>query len=206
MALVYFLIFFLWAGYRIFFRLPEWFDEFVAKPILWLGPLLYIRKNSLHVGTFERLNEMNVSRNILFGLFVGILYFFTYTLFSYFKFGPPALNPDHLSFGGIILQGAIALCTGCIEEIVFRKYLLEKIILICDDRYIANSISTILFVLIHLPLILFVYMYSLPMTVSYLAVLAISGFIYGAVYLRKRSAISSTFTHAAWNFLGAVIR
>ena len=146
------------------------------------------------------------SYNIILGLSIGILYFILYTLFSTFQYGFPTLNSAHFSFIQIILQLAIALSTGFIEELLFRRYILEESLHIFNDSIVANSFTTILFTLIHLPIIFFVYKYSFASSVSYLLLLTISGFIYGAVYLHKKSLIASTLTHAVWNFLGTIIR
>ena len=33
-----------WSVYRTYFKLPEWFDEFVAKPVVFVLPVLvYIK-------------------------------------------------------------------------------------------------------------------------------------------------------------------
>lgn len=201
---VYAIIFLLWTGYRLFFRLPESVDEFVAKPILWISPLIFFQKKLL-TQTVKSL-KINVSYNILLGLSVGISYFFLYTLFLSFQFGLPTLNSAHFSLKGLYLQLIIALITGFIEELVFRRYFLEEALLFFNDRIISNSFVTLLFTLIHLPIIIFVYKYSLAETVSYLSLLFTSGFIYGLVYLKNKSLAASTMTHAVWNFLGTVIR
>lgn len=194
---MYAIIVLLWTGYRILFRLPESFDEFVAKPILWLTPLFFLRKKIMS-NTLKSL-RINISYNILFGLSVGILYFCMYTLFS-------STNPMHFSLKGMYLQLIIAFSTGLIEELVFRRYFLEEALLFFNDRIISNSFVTLLFTLIHLPIIIFVYKYSLAETISYLSLLTISGFIYGLVYLKKKSLLASTVTHAVWNFLGTIFR
>lgn len=201
---LYLIIFVLWTGYRIIFRLPEWVDEFVAKPIVWLTPLLFLRKDTF--GNTLKSLGIKASYSILFGLSIGIVYFCAYTLFSNFKFGLPTFNPTHLSLKGIYLQLIIAFITGGIEELIFRRYFLEEAILFFNDRIISNLFVTLLFTLIHLPLIMFVYRYSLAETISYLSLLTISGFIYGLVYLHKKSLLASTMTHAAWNFLGIIFR
>lgn len=194
---LYLIIFVLWTGYRIIFRLPEWVDEFVAKPIVWLTPLLFLRKDTF--GNTLKSLKINISHNILFGLSIGILYFCAYILFF-------SANPTHFSLKGIYLQLIIAFSTGFIEELVFRRYFLEEALLFFNDRIISNSFVTLLFTLIHLPIIIFVYRYSLAETLSYLSLLTISGFIYGLVYLHRKSLLASTMTHAAWNFLGTILR
>jgi membrane protease YdiL (CAAX protease family) len=204
MLKTYLIIFFLWTAYRIFFHLPEWFDEFVAKPIIWLLPLFFLGKFTY--SSLGKIKKVNISYSIFLGLSIGFLYFFLYRFLFVSRFGLPIFNPTHFSLGKIVLQFCIALSTGFIEEIVFRKYILEEGILFFNDRIIANIFATILFVCIHLPIIIFVYHYSLMETVSYLCLLTLTGIVYGFVYLHKKSLISSSVTHAVWNFLGTMIQ
>lgn len=202
--LLYFVIFALWTGYRFFFSFPESFDEFVAKPLLWLLPLVFLRKDFIK-NTVKTI-KINISQNIIMGLFVGIIYFLLYTFLNSFRNGLPTFNPLHYSYKQIYLQLIIAISTGLIEEIVFRRYFLEESLAIFNDRIYANLFVTLLFSLIHLPVIIFVYKQSFAEAITYLSILSISGFIYGLVYLHKRSLTASTVTHAVWNFLGNVIR
>jgi membrane protease YdiL (CAAX protease family) len=203
---LYFVIFFLWTVYRIFFSLPEWADEFIAKPILWIGPLIFLHKKRFNVLTFERSIVTRLIQNILFGFFAGVAYFGAYTVLTRATSGLPAFNPDHFPLSDILLQGAIALSTGFIEEIVFRSVILEKCISIFNDSIVSNCVVSLLFAAIHLPIILFVYKYPPAAAISYLSLLTISGFIYGLVYQKNRSLAAATATHAVWNFLGTIIR
>jgi membrane protease YdiL (CAAX protease family) len=204
MLKVYVIVFLIWTVYRIFFHLPEFVDECIAKPILWLTPLFVLKKNITGKGIKSL--KINISKNIILGLNIGILFFGLFTFFSSIRIGLPNFNPSHLTLGGMLLQAVIAVSTGIVEELVFRSYFLEEALIIFHDRIGANLFVTILFALIHLPIIVFVYKYSLALTVSYLSLLTISGFVYGLVYLHKKSVLSSTVTHALWNFLGTIIR
>jgi hypothetical protein len=191
-------------GYRFFFTFPESVDEFIAKPILWLIPLIAFQKKSIQ--DIAKSFTVNMSRNILFGLSIGILYFCLYTAVSSFQFGLPTINPAYISLMGMGLQLLTALSTGLTEEIIFRGFILEKLLSLFNDRILSNSFTTLLFTLIHLPVIIFVYHYSFMETISYLSILTITGYVYGLVYLHKKSLTSSTVMHGVWNFLGTVIR
>jgi len=193
----------LWTGYRVMFFLPEWVDEFVAKPLIWLLPLLFVKNSLKHPSS--SITPHPFWTQIGFGLAAGCIYFILFTFLTRFTVGFPLFNPDKYTFVQIILQGAIALSTGFVEEFVFRRYLLEEIYKITQDDVIANAVCSILFAFIHIPIIVFIYKYPIGQAVSYLSLLTISGFIYGVVYLKNRSVLSSTMTHAVWNFLGTLI-
>jgi membrane protease YdiL (CAAX protease family) len=200
---VYASLFLLWTGYRLIFSLPEWVDEFIAKPLVWISPLAIFQKT--YIKQFIVSFKKRIVQSAAFGLAMGALYFAIFTMLTRFA-SPPTINPDKFDALQLILQALIALSTGLIEEVVFRGYILEKSLTIFHDRLIANSFSTLLFTLIHLPIILLVYRYAVPQMISYLAILYISGFVYGLVYLKNKSLTASTMTHAVWNFLGTIIR
>lgn len=203
--LVFIVILILWTLYRSYVSLPQWFDEFIAKPILYIIPLIIARQ--IRIPELFLTQEKKMGRNLLFGIAWGLLYFTTYTTLSFLGRSTPLIfNPDGISLWEILLQGIIACLTGYTEEVVFRKYILEKSLSIFNDSITANSFTAFLFMVIHLPIILFVYHYSLPQTISYLSLLFISGFIYGLVYLRNKSLAAATMTHAVWNFLGTIFR
>lgn len=200
---VYFLIFFLWAGYRLLFRFPEWIDEYIAKPLIWIVPLMALRKRI--ISNTVKSSNINISYNILLGLSVGILYFIVYTFLTRGPFAVLIFQLSHYPLAELIIPLFISLCTGFTEELVFRRYILENALSIFNDSILANIFSSFLFTLIHLPIIVFIYKYPLAETVSYLSVLMLSSLIYGWVYLQKRSHIASSLTHAMWNFLGVMI-
>jgi membrane protease YdiL (CAAX protease family) len=195
----------LWTLYRYYISLPQWFDEFIAKPLLYIGPLIIAHQ--IGASDLFLTREKNMGRHLLFGIVWGLLYFISYTALSFVgRTTPLIFNPDTISLWEILLQGVIACSTGYTEEVVFRKYILERSLYIFHDSLTANSFTALLFMLIHLPIILFVYHYSLPQTISYLSLLFISGFIYGLVYLNNKSLSTATMTHAVWNFLGTIVR
>lgn len=199
--LLYFAIALLWTGYRLLFSFPEWVDEFIAKPILWLTPLMLLQKI---VRTEIKIKvQLFKLQNIIFGFGIGVIYFAAHVFLSR---SPFSLNPDGLTMSEIGIQLLIALATGYVEEVIFRRIILEKSLSIFNDSITANSFTTILFTLIHLPIILFIYKYPLVETISYLSILTLSGFIYGLVYLKNKSLAASTTTHAVWNFLGTIIK
>jgi hypothetical protein len=40
-----------WGFYRLFFQLPSWVEEIILKPLLWIGPMLFLmgKKSGLGV-------------------------------------------------------------------------------------------------------------------------------------------------------------
>ena len=59
----------MWSLYRYFLHLPEWFDEFVAKPIVFIGPVLWYLKNKEH-RTIESIGI--TGKNVLNSIYIGL--------------------------------------------------------------------------------------------------------------------------------------
>src|SRR5205823_1083129 len=78
---VWAIIMIIWALYRWYFKtsLPVWFDEFVAKPFVFIMPIyLYItqaEKKSFFGGV--SLNKPIKVQSILIGFVIGIVFFIT---------------------------------------------------------------------------------------------------------------------------------
>ena len=156
---LYILITAVWAGYRYFFVLPEWVDEFIAKPIIYLVPVLFVSL-SLEKNSIE---SLGITRHkywlyALMGLGLGLLLLFESVLTRYFKNGSVQL----LSFTppSLVLNLFIAFATGLVEEITFRGYFFRRIMWTWDNEVIANILSTVFFTVEHLPLAIFALHYS----------------------------------------------
>jgi len=190
----------LWTFYRLFFHLPEWADELIAKPILWLTPLGVTGNLSFKL-LYNQLKKTG-SYNIIIGLIGGISYF---TLFRIVTRQLSILVIPGLTVSALFLNIVIVSATGLIEEMVFRLVLFEQLSRTMDALS-AVLLTTLLFVGIHLPIMLFSYHYTFVQIIWYSMILAVSSLVYTGVYLHKRSVGSAALTHAIWNLLGDVIR
>src|SRR3990167_1974441 len=68
----------IWSVYRTYFRMPEWFDEVVAKPLVFVLPVLYYIRRIDHRGILEslylNLKPKKIISDIIFSLVVGLIF------------------------------------------------------------------------------------------------------------------------------------
>ncbi len=79
------IILIVWSIYRANVRMPEWFDEFIAKPLVFILPVYYYIKNVDKKEFFSSLliKPKELGKDILFGLGIGGVFFIT-ALFANF--------------------------------------------------------------------------------------------------------------------------
>lgn len=92
------------------------------------------------------------------------------------------------------------LLVGVTEEIVFRGFLLRKLM----DTYkfwIANTITSLLFVSIHFPIWLYKGLFEYPFILSSILTAFVLGIIFGFVYKKSNSLWSVIIIHSLYNLL-----
>src|SRR3990167_6992014 len=78
----------IWAVYRAKFQLPEWFDEFLAKPLVFILPTYYYIKRVEKKSFFQSLdlNFKLTPSDILISLIIGAVFSFSAILANVLKF------------------------------------------------------------------------------------------------------------------------
>ncbi len=92
------------------------------------------------------------------------------------------------------------LLVGITEEIVFRGFLLRK--LMDSFRFwIANTITSLLFVSIHFPIWFYKGLFEFPYILSSIITVFVLGIIFGFVYKKSNSLWSVIIIHSLYNLL-----
>lgn len=92
----------------------------------------------------------------------------------------------------------VVLLVGITEEIVFRGFLLRKLM----DSYrfwIANTITSLLFVSIHFPIWFYKGLFEFPNILSTVASIFVLSLIYGFIYKKSNSLWSVIIIHSLYN-------
>ena len=76
-----------WSVYRTYFKLPEWFDEFVAKPLVFVLPVYFYIRNFELKPFFESiyLTRANLFNNVKIALGIGVLLTGSAVAANYFR-------------------------------------------------------------------------------------------------------------------------
>jgi membrane protease YdiL (CAAX protease family) len=200
--LIYGIIFILWTLYRFIFFTPEWVDEFIAKPLLQILPVLLVVRffekkslSSLSIGSKRLLLHIGI------GLGIGLLLVTESLIIQKMKGTVLTIQLNNL-----LVPFLVSLATGFTEELVYRGYFARRIADGIENAYIANTIQSLLFVLIHVPIMIFVLHYSFADSLFYSLQLFVLGFVYGYIFLETESIVSTVIPHTLWNFANVIFR
>lgn len=206
---VWFFIFLAWALYRSKFFLPEWVDEFIVKPVIFVAPVLFVvilrEKNK-----FKELGLSTSFKQLLtdlyIGVVIGILFAFEGLLANYLKYGKFSFAPIvalRLS-GSMTFFLLINLSTSIWEEILARGYLYKRLYKISKNQFWAATHSSFFFLLLHIP-IMFT---RLRLTGTSLIVYPISILILGItncyIFSYRKTLTLPILIHTFWNMTVAL--
>lgn len=199
----YAFILIVWGFFRALFKLPEPVEEFILKPIVWLVPLAFIlRQEKLGLSSLGWSNK-GLLKSIFYIVVGGGLIYIGVVFALGLIYGD---DLDKLNFltmfeekKGILLAGlGMSIVTAIVEETVFRGFIFNRLHKVFGDEFLANLINVVAWVLIHLPVFIFVYQLSLN---DLMLRSILSGvFALGAAYLFARTGniLPSVFLHVFW--------
>ncbi|PIV09548.1 hypothetical protein COS31_05210 [Candidatus Roizmanbacteria bacterium CG02_land_8_20_14_3_00_36_15] len=192
-----------WSVYRVNLRMPEWFDELVAKPLVFIVPVYYYLKTVDKKNFFPALflKPRMILKDLLFGLMIGAVFIASALLANYFRFKkliffsqPPALNY-------VLWVSLLALATGISEEILSRGFILKKLYEDSHNIYTASFFASILFFFLHVP-ILFT---NIHITGNLLLIFMLTDMILSLVlsfiFLTRQSLTLPIIIHALYNIV-----
>jgi membrane protease YdiL (CAAX protease family) len=204
--------------YRYFYRFSEPIDELIVKPLIFVLPVLYFfykyekPRTTLGAGfgnwgkiwgdrdnKSDKGNRGDIFKSLYLSIGLGMVLgaeglFFNYLKYGEFNFAPvlPVGNWGLLGFLG--LSGATAIS----EEVLGRGFLYGQL-----RHYLPETgaivLSSLLFVLLHVPIVLFVLKLSgLTLGIYLFSVFILS--IANCLLLRfTGSLLSPILVHAFWN-------
>ncbi|MEX1052644.1 MAG: CPBP family glutamic-type intramembrane protease, partial [Patescibacteria group bacterium] len=141
----------IWSIYRAKFgtSLPLWFDEFIAKPLVFILPVYLFIKYIEKTAFLKSINF--IKKNILKEIFIGLIIGITFLFMLYFgyssKEGVQVTNfvnifakPWYLIY--IIL---ISFATSISEEVLSRGFILKRLYETSKNIYTSSIFASILF-------------------------------------------------------------
>lgn len=139
----------LWSIYRANFKtdLPIEFDEFFAKPIIFLLPAYIFIKKVERVNFFQAvaLFSKNFLQELLVGITIGIIFFAALAWVSSAGF--------NIANSKIFYSFAIALAVAISEEILSRGFVLKRLYEQSKNIYTSSFLASLLFFFLHVPIL-----------------------------------------------------
>ncbi len=195
-------IFVIWALYRYFPNLlSDWVEEAVLKPIVWLVPTFWIvkfieKENLASLG----ITKKNLKLALFWGLGLGIVFAlegFLTNIVKYRQLGEANFTATGPVFFNLFI---LSFVTAVSEEVVFRGYIFNRFLMLWRNEWKANIISSLLFVIVHLPIGIFTLGYSSSVMLVYLFLIFVYGFGAAFVFARTKNIVAPILLHVLWSW------
>lgn len=192
-----------WSVYRAYFKteLPIFFDEFIAKPAVFLIPVYYYITKVEKKNFFSAidLKNENLSKNIRLGLAIGFIFFLSGVLGVFLKSQNIATVFSNQNFAVIGSFLLIAIATSFSEEVLSRGFVLKRLYEETKNPFSSSFFASILFFFLHVPILFtnekIVGMVLLKVMFTDLILSLAVSFI----YLERRNLLLPILIHAFYN-------
>lgn len=193
---VYIVVFVLWLTYRYTTRFSDITDELVAKPLIWLLPIIIVfladsRQSFSSIFSFKNLSWKMILLGIGGGILLAILQIIPLRMNGYSEFHIlPGLFDLTLATVGIAIS----------EEILFRGFIFKQL----QNYYsliTAYIIDSLLFSAIHIPILLFITNYTGNSLLIALYVTFASSIVFCWLYSYSKNLWVVILAHFIMDFL-----
>ena len=165
-----------------------------VRAVIWVLPVfLYLR----YVDGVSPADYLKLKKHWLRGVFWGVLFSAVIFAIGWARFGLPHIRPGALTWNSIL---STSLLIGFVEEVPYRGFIFQKLSE-SFSRTSAAVISSLLFVLIHLPGWLSLHLFTLHTMVF---VFVFGGFM-AILLVRSQSLWAPVIAHSLNDFLSAVL-
>lgn len=175
---------------------PRAISSAVIKVVIWIIPVLILVKVMEKAVPFSYLGLRHNFRNGLKWTFYVSLVFISYFIILNFTILHNNLD-FQIGFNELLNT---VLLVGITEEIVFRGFLLKKL-MNSFKFWIANAITSLLFVSIHFPIWFYKGLFEFPYILTASLTAFILSVIFGYVYKKSGSLWSVIVIHSLYNLL-----
>jgi len=198
-TLLYVFILLVWGFYRFLFRLPDEIEELILKPILWLGPVLFLLWREKQDLDSIGWSTKNLFKSLYLGIGLGIFFAFEGLLTHWLKYhGLSFVNLQYQSFSALLVALGVSLVTAISEETAFRGYIFNRLWHLLGSEWTANLITTFGWALVHLPITFFVFHFTFEQMVTFLVLVFIFGLASAFIFARTKTITASILLHVFW--------
>ncbi len=194
-----------WSVYRTYFKMPVWFDEFIAKPLVFVLPVIYYIKNSDRKPILQSLyidfKASTVIKDLLSSFVIGGVLLLTAFLAVYVKNQEITFFTHFPGLNQLSLILTTALATGITEEILSRGFVLKKLYEESKNIYSSVFFSSILFFFLHVPILFANTKITGSMLLMFMTTDLLLSMINGLIFLQRKSLTVPILIHAFYNII-----
>lgn len=200
---VWAIVLIIWSVYRAYFKteLPIFFDEFIAKPAVFLIPVFYYITKVEKKNFFSAidLKSENLLKNIFLGLAIGFVFFLSGTLGIFLKSQNVASifsNQNFAMIGSFLL---IAIATSISEEVLSRGFVLKRLYEESKNAFSSSFFTSILFFFLHVPILFTNDKIVGTLLLKVMFTDLILSLAVSFIYLERRNLLLPILIHAFYN-------
>lgn len=200
---VWAIILIVWAVYRAKFHLPDWFDEFIAKPIVFIFPVYYYithyEKQNFFTSIY--LKTKSIFNDIFIGFMIGGGFFLISIFANYFKFNKFFLLRENINLTvlAILLIVLMALATGISEEILSRGFILKRLYQESKNIYTSSFFASMLFFFLHVPILFTNSRINGNLLLMFMVTDMILSLVNSFIFLERKSLVLPILIHTFYN-------
>ncbi len=194
-----------WSLYRYFFKLPEWADEFIFKPLVFVAPVLWfvLKKEKRSLQSLG-ITSKRLFTSLYIGLGFGLVFALEGLAANAIKYGGLRVNPiaAFRQYGFLLIL--LSLATAFSEELLSRGFIFNRIHEKTKNLPYASFISTILFVLLHVPILVTTLKFQGVTLILFFATDFILGMANSVLFYNTGSLVAPILVHIFWNMTVAL--
>lgn len=197
----------LWAPYRYFFRgTPEALDEFVMKPLIFLGPMLwYVFKKEKRSWESLGVTGKKFFPSLYIGIAFGVVFALEGIISNVVKYGKLNIRPiAAVDQNGLILLFILSLATAIVEELLSRGFLFNRIYEQTKNLPKAVVVSTLCFVALHVPILVSSLHFQGVTLVLFFLTTCVLGVANALLFVNTGSLVAPILVHLFWNMTVAL--
>lgn len=197
------IILIIWSVYRTKFSLPEWFDEFIAKPSIFVLPVYFYIKKVEKKDFLPSIlfTTKNVFKDVYLAIMIGFVFALSAFFSNYLKHGSFLVTATviYSTSQKLSTYFFIALATGFSEEILSRGFILKRLYEESGNIYTSSFISSILFFILHIPILFTNIKLTGGLLLLFMGTDLILSLANSFIFLERKSLILPILIHAFYN-------
>ncbi len=190
-----------WSLYRYFLSSSTWVDEVIAKPIIFILPVLYfivqIEKSNILEALWIKPKE--ILKDLIFALVIGLI--LIVTVFLAFTINHHSVPSIHLQLKVIFPMATLALITAISEEILSRGFIVKRLFEDSKNIWSSSVTGSILFFILYLPALLTSKSIHGNIILVFMIMNFMLGFANSLIFLYRKSLTASIFINAIYSFI-----
>lgn len=200
------LVLIVWALYRVYVRQPEWVDELVVKPLVFLGPVLfYVLIKEKRTLSSIGLAGGRFFRDVYLGIGFGMLFAIEGVVANAVKYGKFSFAPIITVTGtSLLLYVVLSVATAFSEEVFARGYLYTRLKEGYGSEIKAMLVSTAMYFLLLVPIMFTMSKLSGVTLLIFVMTNLIMSLANTMIFNETKTVTVPILIHAFWNMAVAL--